>query len=144
MKRPTGISSKKLVDGSLSWRFRFKYGKKPEGGDNYVSQAGFATMREAVEAIGREKARLGKAPRLGRSDKSFGQFFLEWLEYAGAEWTPTTREVNRYHADRAIARFGHVPLSKITIELLDQEQRYLLTQGKKKSRAADILSPPNR
>jgi integrase len=91
--------------------------------------------------MGREKARLGRAPRLGRGDKAFGQFFLEWLDYAGAEWAPKTREVNRYHADRAIVRFGHVPLSKITIELLDQEQRYLLTQGKRSSRGPCPLSP---
>ena len=54
---------------------------------------------------------------------------------------PKTREVNRYHADSAIVRFGHVPLSKITIELLDQEQRYLLTQGKASSHGSSPLSP---
>jgi hypothetical protein len=51
-------------------------------------------MREAVEAMGREKARLGKAPRLSKADKSFREFFLEWLDYAGAEWAPKTREVS--------------------------------------------------
>jgi len=124
MKRPNGISSKKLVDGSLSWRFRFKHGKKPGGGDHYVSQAGFGTMREAVEEMGRQRARLGKPSCLAVGDITFGQFFLEWLDYAGAEWSPKTREVNRYHAQRAILRFGHVSLSKVTTELLDQEQRY--------------------
>ena len=91
--------------------------------------------------MSREKARLGKAPRLARSEKSFGQFFLEYLECAGARWAPKTREVNRYHADRAIQRFGHVALSRITIELLEQEQQYLLTQGKRTSRGRSGLSP---
>lgn len=140
MKRPPGISCMRRVGGSISWRFRFKHGKKPEGADNYVSQAGFATMREAVDAMAREKARLGKAPRLGKGDKSFGEFFLEWLDYAGAEWAPKTREVNRYHAERAIRRFGDVQLSKITLELLDQEQRLLLTQGKATTRGRSPLS----
>src|SRR5436305_14109829 len=94
MKRPAGISSVKRVDGSFSWRFRFKHGKKPEGGDLYVSQASFATMREAVEAMAGEKARLGKASRVPKGDRTFGQFLLEWLDFAGTEWSPKTREVN--------------------------------------------------
>ena len=129
-----------LVDGSVSWRYRFKHGKEPDGRDKYVTEAGFSTMREAVEEMTRQKARLGKASRLAVGDISFGQFFLEWLDYAGAKWTPKTREVNRYHAERAILRFGQVPLSKITTELLEQEQRHLLMHGKKTKDGAAPLS----
>src|SRR3982751_6868410 len=131
MKRSQGISSQRRVDGSISWRYRFKHGKEQDGRDKYVTQAGFSTMREAVQEMTRQKARLGKVSRLSVGDVSFGQFFLEWLDYAAAEWAPKTREVNRYHADRAIFRFGHVSLSKITTELLEQEQRQLLMYGKK-------------
>jgi hypothetical protein len=71
---PPGISSKRLADGSTSWGYRFKHGKKANDADNYVSQAGFATMREAVEEMGREKARSGKAQRVSKGEKSFGDF----------------------------------------------------------------------
>ena len=38
-------------------------------------------MREAVEAMAREKARLGKTSRLPKGNMSFGQFLLEWLDF---------------------------------------------------------------
>ena len=139
MKRPQGISSKKLVDGSLSWRFRFKHGKKREGGDRLCQPSRFRDHARS----GRRDATRESTPRKSAAACEVREIvwpiFLEWLEYAGAEWAPKTREVNRYHAERAIVRFGHVPLSKITIELLNQEQRYLLTYGKLTHRGR---SPP--
>ncbi len=140
MKRPLGISSQTLVDGSKSWRWRFKHGKKSDGRDHYVHQGGYGTMREAVDAMNLERVRLGKASRETHRDMSFGALFLEWLQFAGAEWTPKTREVNRFHANRAIERFGNVPLSKLTVEILEQEQRYLLTFGKRTKAGLGPLS----
>jgi integrase len=141
VKRPPGISSTKTANRALSWRYRFKHGKKADGGDNYITKAGFATMREAVEAMAREKAKLGKAPRRGAGDVTLGQFLFEWLDYAGAEWSPLTRQVNRFHAERIISRIGHLPLSKITLEILDREKQYLLAHGKKVKTGTAPLSP---
>ena len=140
MKRPPGVSCAKRRDGSASWRYRFKHGKESDGKDRYVTRAGFDTMREAVEAMALEKARRRMAPRIGGVDKTFGQFFLEWLDYAGSAWAPSTRQVNRHHANRAISRFGDIALSKITTELLDREQRELLLYGKKTNRGRTALS----
>src|SRR3982751_2294985 len=122
MKRPPGISSKLLVGGSVSWRYRFKHGKEPDGRDRYVSKAGLDTMREAIEAMTRERARLGKPSTSSTGDVTFGEFFLQWLDYRAGYWSPKTREENRRHANRAISRFGHIPLSKITPEILDLER----------------------
>ena len=141
MKRPPGISLKQLVDGSLSWRFGFKHGKKLEGGDNYVSQAGFSAMREAVEAMARERTGLGESSFCWAADISFGAHFLQWLDYRAPYWSPKTRDENRRHANRAIVRLGHVPLSKITAEMLDLERNLLLARGKKIGATAAPLSP---
>jgi hypothetical protein len=51
------------------------------------------------------------------------------------------KEVNKFHADRAIRRFGHLPASKITLEVLDREQQYLLAHGKRTMLAGEPLSP---
>jgi integrase len=49
--------------------------------------------------------------------------------------------VNKFHADRAIRRVGQLPLSKITPEVLDREQQYLLAHGKRTTLAGEPLSP---
>ena len=58
----------------------------------------------------------------------------------GAEWSRKTREVNRCHVNRAIARFGHVPLTKISTELLEQQQQLRLTEGGHNKRGRSHLS----
>src|SRR5437764_14356763 len=97
-----------------SYRYVFDAGRKPDGQRNQIVRKGFATKREAQQALRQAIGDCEKGVALKKDPRTFGGFFDEWLSHHGAaHWGKKTIETNRQRASYALRMFGDVPLQKL-------------------------------
>jgi integrase len=129
------IVKTKLKSGRISWGYIVDAGHDENGKRRQVMRKGFATKREAddalLDAIGDRK----KGVDIQKDPRNFEVFFKTWLEQHGAaHWGKMTLEQNYKRAAYAIRMFGHVPIQSLTSMRIEQDFGKLLAKGGRKTK----------
>jgi integrase len=97
-------------DGEPTWAYRYRLAGR---GSKRVQRGGFASERDAAEALERELERLRRERRVSRS-LTVAQLVEAYLEQHDVE--PVTTEKLRWLLGKAVAVFGERPVSEIRSE----------------------------
>jgi integrase len=129
------IIKTKLKSGRISWGYIVDAGHDENGKRRQVMRKGFATKREADDALLKVVGDRKKGVDIQKDPCSFEVFFKTWLEQHGAKkWGKMTREQNNKRAAYAIRMFGAVPLQDLTLGRLDQDFGTLFVNGGRKTK----------
>ena len=97
-------------DGEPTWAYRYRVGGR---GSKRVQRGGFASERDAAEALERELERLRREQRVARS-LTLGQLVEVYL--AQHDVDPVTIEKLRWLLGKAVAVFGERPVGELRSE----------------------------
>jgi Arm DNA-binding domain len=129
------ITKIRLKSGRISWGYVCDIGKDREGKRKQDTRQGFATRREADEALRDTIAAHEKGNRILKDSRLFETFFTEWLTQHGtAHWGKMTAEQNVKRGDYAIRMFGDVPIQRLSAMRIEQDLHTLLMKGGQKTK----------
>ena len=97
-------------DGEPTWAYRYRVGGRDS---KRVQRGGFASERDAAEALERELERLRREQRVARS-LTLGQLVEVYL--AQHDVDPVTIEKLRWLLGKAVAVFGERPVGELRSE----------------------------
>jgi len=129
------ITKIRLKGGRISWGYVCDIGKDRECKRKQVTRQGFATRREADDALRNAIAEHEKGQRIQKDSRLFETFFTDWLAQHGtAHWGRMTAEQNVKRGNYAIRMFGDVPIQKLSAMRLEQDLHMLLMKGGQKTK----------
>lgn len=110
----TGTITKRPTKNGYSWGYSFFAGRDESGKRIQVTKSGFATKREASEALRRAIQEHQAGTAVAKDTRTFAAFFEESLtEVAGRRCAPKTLERYRELGAYAVRKFGTVELQKL-------------------------------
>ena len=111
----TGTLTKRTKrNGSVSWGYSFFAGRDETGKRIQRTKSGFATKREASDALRKAIAEHQAGPAAVAPLVTFSEFFERWMsEYAGRRCAPTTLQRYRQLGAYAVGKVGSVQLEKL-------------------------------
>ena len=109
------ITKRPTKSASPSWGYSFFAGRSDTGKRIQVTKSGFATKREAADALRKAIAEHQSGPIAPTLEKSFAEFFADWLvNDVGRRCQPKTLERYRELGEYALRHIGTLPLVKVT------------------------------
>lgn len=124
------IRKRNTAAGRSRWEYVFDIGKDENGRRRQSSKSGFATKREAEDALREAIIEAGKEPGEAPTSPAFEFFFEHWIEeHAARRCAPKTTERYRQLGAYAIKYLGRIPLGELTTAQIQQTIHRLTDSG---------------